>query len=127
MLLLQRLPLGRKALTEEELGKLLKALPAEWRLLFDFLAATGLRIGEVIALRWQDIDLSRRRVHVRRRYYRGTFASPKSKYGRRDVPLTSRLAQELELRWMLEDDVGGWSSPRRGGPCSTRRTSCGGS
>jgi integrase len=115
-----RLALGRnaeheevpvKALTEEELDKLLNALPAEWRLLFDFLAATGLRIGEAIALRWQDIDLSRRRVHVRRRFYRGTFASPKSKYGRRDVPLTSRLAQELELRWMLEDNVEGLVFP----------------
>jgi integrase len=115
-----RLALGRleehedghvKALTEEELGKLLAALPAEWRVFFEFLAQTGLRIGEAIGLRWQDIDLNRRRVHVRRRYYRGTFAPPKSKYGRRDVPLTKRLAQELELRWMLEEDIAGLVFP----------------
>jgi integrase len=93
-----------KALTEEELGKLLDALPASWRLFFEFLAETGLRIGEAIALRWQDVDLTRRRVHVRRRYYRGTFAPPKSRYGRRDVPLSKRLADELEFRTLLEED-----------------------
>jgi integrase len=94
-----------KALTEEELGKLLEAIPPEWRLFFEFLAHTGMRIGEIIALRWRDLDLSRRRVHVRRRYYRGTFDSPKSRYGRRDVPLSQRLAKELELRFMFEDNV----------------------
>ena len=94
-----------KALTEEELGKLLEAIPPEWRLFFDFLAHTGLRIGEAIALRWQDVDLSRRRVHVRRRFYRGGFDSPKSRYGRRDVPLSQRLAHELELRFMFEENV----------------------
>lgn len=104
-----------KALTEEELGKLVEALPIGWRLFFEFLAETGLRIGEAVALRWQDVDLSRRRVQVRRRYYRGTFAAPKSRYGRRDVPLSKRLAHELELRWMLEEDVEGLVFPNANG------------
>jgi integrase len=62
---------------------------------------TGLRIGEAIALRCKDVDLSRRYVHVRRRSYRGTFASPTSKFGRRDVPISRALARELELRWLF--------------------------
>jgi integrase len=59
------------------------------------LAATGLRLGEALALQWQHIDFGRRRVLVRRRIYRGQFAPPKSKYGRRDVPLSPGLAREL--------------------------------
>jgi integrase len=56
------------------------------------------RIGEAIALRWQDIDLGKRRLHVRRRLYKGRFDSPKSRYGLRTIPLTETLAQRL---WTL--------------------------
>lgn len=92
-----------KALTEEELRRLLDALPDGWRLLVEFLAHTGLRIGEAAALRWEDVDLGRGRVHVRRRWYRGTFAPPKSKYGRRDVPLTAGMTRAL---WAARKESG---------------------
>ena len=84
-----------KALTEKELRALVLAAPEEWKLLVRFLAATGLRIGEALALRWGDIDLGRQRVNVRRRIYRGALAPPKSRYGRRDVPLAPGLARAL--------------------------------
>jgi integrase len=88
-----------KSLTEDELRALLEKLPGDWRLLIEFLAHTGLRIGEAVALRWSDVDFGRRRVKVRRRYYRGSFAPPKSRYGRRDVPLSDGMARQLwELR-----------------------------
>jgi len=94
-----------KALTEEEFGRLLAQIPEEWRLFFELLAQTGLRIGEAIALHFGDVDFDRRRVQVRHRYYRGGFASPKSRYGIRDVPIGPGLAGELELRWLLVDDL----------------------
>lgn len=84
-----------KALSEDELLRLLDELSADWRLFVAFLAHTGLRIGEAIALQWKHIDLGRRRVLVRRRLYRGRFDSPKSRYGRRDVPLTESMARAL--------------------------------
>jgi integrase len=87
-----------KALTEDELGKLIEKAEPEWRLFVRLLADTGLRIGEAIALHWGDVDLGRRRLSVRRRYYKGTFAPPKSRYGRRDIPLSDGLAREL---WRL--------------------------
>ena len=46
-------------------------------------------------LRVGDVDLGRKRVRVRRRWYEGTFAPPKSRFGRRDVPLTTPTAQAL--------------------------------
>jgi integrase len=88
-----------KALTEGELRRLLAAFPERWRLLFELMAHTGLRIGEALALQWQHVDLGRRRVLVRRRWYRGSYAPPKSSYGKRDVPVTERMARQLwELR-----------------------------
>jgi integrase len=84
-----------KALTEDELRALVEEMPEEWKLLVEFLAQTGLRISEALALRWSEIDLGRRRVLVRRRLRGGSFGPPKSRYGRRDVPLSTAMAQRL--------------------------------
>jgi integrase len=92
-----------KTLTDDELARLLAEIPEAHRLLFELLAVTGLRIGEALALQWQHIDFGRRRLLVRRRWYRGTFAAPKSKFGRRDVPLTETMTQRL---WQLRKDAG---------------------
>jgi integrase len=91
-----------KALTDDELTALLAAIPEEWKLLVGFLAETGLRISEAVALRWSEIDFGRRRVLVRRRLRNGSFGPPKSRYGRRDVPITSATARAL---WAARKDV----------------------
>ncbi len=49
----------RRALDEEQLASLIGHTPERWRLLVRFLAQTGLRVGEVVALRWEDVDLGR--------------------------------------------------------------------
>jgi integrase len=77
-----------RALTPDELERLLEKTPAEWRLLVRVLAESGLRISELVALTWRDVDLGRGRLHVRRRVYRGRVAPPKSRYGRRTIPLS---------------------------------------
>jgi integrase len=84
-----------KALTEDELRALIAATPDEWRLLVTFLAVTGLRASEALALRWSDLDLGRGRVKVRRSLVRGTFGEPKTKHARRDVPLSESIARSL--------------------------------
>lgn len=84
-----------KALNEDELRAFLDEVPGEWRLFFTFLSHTGLRIGEAVALSWADIDFGRRRVNVRRRLYRARLDAPKSRYGRRAVPLSDELSQTL--------------------------------
>ena len=61
-----------KALTRAELALVLAAVPAEWRLFFEFLAHTGLRISEAIGITWAHLDLGTRpRVIVREQVYRG--------------------------------------------------------
>lgn len=92
-----------KALTEDELQALLAEVPDEWRTFFKLLAHTGLRIGEAVALTWADVDFGKCRVSVRRRLYRGRFDAPKSRYGRRAVPLSQGLSQAL---WRLRGTAG---------------------
>jgi len=59
-------------------------------------AMTGLRQGELVALRWQDVDWSASLLRVRRSYTRGEFGAPKSRRSSRAVPLADRVGGELE-------------------------------
>ncbi len=71
--------------------------PDDWRPLFELLASTGLRISEAIALRIMDADLGADtpRVHVRRAIVNGQLTGPKSRHGRRTIPISRDLAQRL--------------------------------
>ena len=102
-------------LDDAELEALLRATPDDElgsldRVLYLTAAMTGLRQGELLALRWRDVDWSAARVRVRRSYVRGEFGRPKSKRSSRSVPLAVRLARELErhfqaTEWQGDDDL----------------------
>jgi integrase len=88
--------------TPEELGTLLAAMAGHrheplWLLML----ATGLRFGEAAALRWQDVDLEHRAIHVRHTLgakgaSRGPMLTPpKTDKGRRDIPLPQIAVQAL--------------------------------
>jgi integrase len=55
--------------------------------LFDVALGTGLRLGELRALRWRDIDRERRLIRVERAYSRQEVRRPKTDSGVRSVPL----------------------------------------
>lgn len=60
-------------------------------------AATGLRSSEQRALRWRDYDPVKKTIEVRRRVNQaGEFGQPKSKAGRRIVPVSAMLAADLD-------------------------------
>jgi integrase len=84
-----------KALTEDELARLLAAVDEEWRLFMTLLAHAGLRTSEALPLRWSDIDFGRRRLLVRRSLNGKRIGQPKTHHARRDVPLTQGMAQAL--------------------------------
>src|SRR5271169_1769048 len=57
-------------------------------------AFTGLRMGELLALRWRDVDFAGFALRVRASYYAGALTSPKS--GKvRSVPLAPEVAKAL--------------------------------
>jgi integrase len=62
--------------------------------LFAMAAFTGLRQGELIALRWQDIDFAAATIRVTRAYTHGQLTTPKSNKSRA-VPLAAELATRL--------------------------------
>lgn len=86
-----------KAMTTGELSTLLALIPVGWQPLFQLLACTGLRISETLALEWRHVQLdgSEPCVRVRQRLVRGKIGAPKSRYGRRDVPIPHTVVQLL--------------------------------
>jgi len=89
-----------KALTPDQLRSFLAVVNPRYRTFFEVLAATGLRISELLPLQWRHLQLEgdRPSLRVRRAYVRGTMGPPKSKYGRREIPLPPALAAELRER-----------------------------
>jgi integrase len=85
----------RKVLTPEQLRALLEALPEPSCSLVWLLVLTGLRIGELLALRWRDIDLENRVLRVREAVYEGHFDDPKTPASRRVVPLSPKATEIL--------------------------------
>ena len=74
---------------------LIEKLPEPARSIAALLAMTGLRIGELLALRWQDVDLENGFLSVNQSVYEGHFDEPKSKRSRRRVPLGMKSVEVL--------------------------------
>ncbi|HEV7774885.1 MAG TPA: tyrosine-type recombinase/integrase [Conexibacter sp.] len=89
------------------------------RAIFITAVMTGLRKGELVALRWRDVDWEARRVRVRRSYTYGEFSTPKSRRSSRSVPMTAELAIELRRLWnqtiWRDDDDLVFAHPDTGG------------
>jgi integrase len=87
-----RLPRRRRmhskvVLGAAELRLLVARLPEPSRSLVLLLMLTGLRIGELLALRWRNVDLAAGLVRVEETVYDGHFDEPKSRHSMRLIPL----------------------------------------
>lgn len=63
--------------------------------LFDVALGTGLRLGELRALRWRDVARDRKLIRVERAYSRQEVRRPKTDSGMRSVPLFSSVDAAL--------------------------------
>jgi integrase len=57
---------------------------------------TGLRVGEILGLRWQDVDFTHGEFRVEQAVYRGFIGSPKTRGSRRTLPLPEALVSALK-------------------------------
>jgi integrase len=79
--------------------------------LFRLAATTGMRRGELLGLRWRDVDLDGARLHVRQQYTRQgalgcAFVTPKSPWSIRDIDLDDVTTQTLrEARPLVVGDA----------------------
>jgi integrase len=115
-----------KVLSVEQLERLVAAVPGGGRrLMVELLAQTGIRHSECLGLRWRDLDLPGRRLHVRQRIRAGRAGAPKSEKGRREIPIGRELARalvehRLASRWSSAGDL--VFAADDGGPVAARGT-----
>lgn len=90
----------------EEVWALVRAAASEQdAAIFLTAAFTGLRMGELLALRWRDVDFAGQTVRVRVSYYAGQLTTPKS--GKvRAVPMAPDVASALAQLGRREDWIG---------------------
>jgi integrase len=114
-------------LTFAELDRLIEhARPGIYReidrALYRVAAMTGLRLGELLALRWRDVDWTAGLIRVRRNLVRGRYGTPKSRRSTRAVPMADEIGGLLD-RWFqasafrAEDD-NVFAHPANGGAIS---------
>lgn len=99
-----RVPLQEfRFLNFEEADRFLAAADARWKPMLTIALRTGLRLGELLALKWEDIDLVAGRLVVRRTLWQGQEGSPKG--GRmREVPLSETAVATLKVHRHLRGD-----------------------
>jgi integrase len=85
----------RVYLMPEQISPLLSSLSEPCRTLVTLAVLTGLRIGELLALRWKHVDFLRGAIQVRETFSEGRFGSPKTKSSRRDVPMSQPVKEAL--------------------------------
>jgi len=105
--------------TPEEINQVLGACKDEQvKNLFQFAFYTGLRTSELIALRWEDVDLDRNEVFVTRAKVRKTFKATKTLAGQRHVSLQpiARDALVSQARFRSESHPEIFLNPKTGAP-----------
>ena len=93
----------------EEAAALVAALSEDDRALWASALYGGLRRGELMALRWEDVDLATGVIRVERAYdpKERAFVEAKSRAGRRRVPIAGVLRDELVAHKLRTGREGG--------------------
>lgn len=96
----------------DEADRFIRAAPAGWLVFIIVALKTGLRLGELLALKWEDLDLVVGQLVVRRTLWKGQEGPPKGGKNR-IVPLSdeamARLKSHRHLRgpYVFCDEAGG--------------------
>ena len=85
----------RTVLTPVHVRNLATALNEPARSITLLLVLTGLRVGELLALRWGSVDLNARMLHVCETVYDRHFDQPKTKRSARTIPTGTETADVL--------------------------------
>ena len=100
----------RKLLSLAQVRTLLTNLGEPCHTIVVVAVLTGMRIGEILALRWKRLDFLRGTTEVAETFSNGQFGTPKTRSSRRVVPMSTSLRQTLEAhklvcKWTRPEDL----------------------
>jgi integrase len=109
----------------EEMARIIAAADEPFGTICLILAVTGMRIGEALAIRIEDLDFDRKLIHVRHSVYAGKLGTPKSEASVADLPLPPslevRLKGYLASKHCRQNELGLLFLNRRGRPFSANK------
>ncbi len=85
-----------KILSPEEIRVFLDHVTPDFKTFFLTAILTGMRRGELLGLKWCDIDWNSNQINVRRSLWKDQFVSPKSKKSVRCIDMSPYLTNELK-------------------------------
>lgn len=92
-------------LTREELRQFLEHVHAEHYVLFLTACLTGMRRGELLAMKWSNLDWNRRQYFIKESLYKSGFTEPKSSYSMRAVNLPPVLLASLKRHHVKQAEI----------------------
>lgn len=84
--------------TPAQVQKLLPELTEPCRSVVQVAVLTGMRIGEILGLRWKRVDLLHKTLEVAETFSDGDFGTPKTNSSNRVLPISSGLCEVLEAQ-----------------------------
>ncbi|MBO6243608.1 MAG: site-specific integrase [Clostridia bacterium] len=103
--------------TSEEFNDFINNVDDEYyKLMFEFLYYTGLRISEMIALNWNDVELKNKKLNIDKTFSNKCFdenfiiTDPKTKNSIRIIDLDSDLIDKLKIYYEHEKKIYGFSN-----------------
>src|SRR5262249_26637307 len=88
-------------LTADELNMLLSELNGIYRVMVFVAAGTGLRVSELLGLRWQDCDFEAKVINLARGIVRQRDTQMKTEQSRKPIPMADGIANVL-MDWRAE-------------------------
>ncbi len=86
---------GKEVLSTDQIAQLLPLLKEPVRTMALLAIFTGLRVGELLALRWRHVDLEAGSLRVEEAIYRGLSGTPKTQSSKRLLPLPTEACTAL--------------------------------
>lgn len=89
-----------------------------WTELFTVMFGTGMRIGEISGLRWEDVNYKKNVVHVRQTIYYGKddsgkcgfhLSDPKTEAGERQIPMLKAVREAFQDEFKYQEEVTGFN------------------
>lgn len=110
-----------KCLTAQEFCALLEHIPEPFRTMCTVAMCLGLRVSEVLGLKWADVDWEGKRIAIRQAYVYGRQGEVKTRASQKWMPLDRSLAEKLSahrLRCGLRPNIENWvfDNPATGKP-----------
>jgi integrase len=109
-------------LNVDEVQRLITACDEPTRTIVLLATMAGLRIGEILALRWKRIDFIGESLVVAETCYKGKFGTPKTRASRREVPISPAVVEALKAQYLRSasgSPDGLVFSTRHGGPLAS--------